>query len=1089
MTSGNDSILLRLSALINRGFVKVEEGRVPVYLHPESPFWFVPNEPADRILDRLLAGVGPGELLNGWAAVSSAPFETIQHDLNALARAITPPSHAPYKGRADHPLTGLSEFWIHITNACNLACRHCLFGCKPGKADSLERSQVEAAVSEAYQLGCRLFCFTGGEPFVYTGFPDLLRALLHYEDLKIAVLTNGNLLEHQVQKLADLDRSRLHLQVSLDGPEPVHDRIRGAGDFKKVVQGLDGLRKAGLACSTVMSVNADSSDFMPDFIRTSAELGLGTVHFMWHFPLGSGSDLARPALDTFFNRFQDAVAEAERLGVVIDNLEALRAQIFTHRGTRFDLGNGGWESLALGPDGSIYPTPALVGNRSMIGGHLSDGLERVRRNSPLLKKIRALSLLDHPETAEDPWRFLLGGGDLDHLLTNRNADGQGCDPYLPFYRRMAARLIADEALELPVPSTPGLVLRMGDLTTDCPSGAEVNFTHSNCLLSLGDGGARALVRSYYSAVAEEVDETIVNPVQYDAEEVAFIPEEGRIRMYGCGSPISDTDLESGEVLVDLGSGSGVECFLASRTVGPDGRVVGVDMTDAMLAIARKSQHAVAAYLGYDNASFLKGYLEDLPLAGDLADVVISNCVINLCRNKRKVFSEIFRILKPGGRLVISDVVCETEPSLAIRADHKLTGECIGGAMVQDYLFSVLKDLGFVGPRLIRRFPYRVVEDHPFFSLTFSAYKPTEINTIRLLYGGPFKAIVLDDGRVLERGLAARAALDSEIEYTFLEDTGVYLLDERSGALANADAVDCGCCVMAMPPERSEADCACSGSPAKEAEKVESCCSGPPATEPEKVESCCCSPEEDLKANASTGMLESGSAAHETGCLVCGALLQYTEIPQEKTCAQCGRVAMADAACTQGHFVCDLCHVGDPIEVIKAVCRDSKETDMGRLFEQIRSLPCFSMHGPQHHALVPAVILTTFRNLGGTVHDLQIMAAIERGGLAPGGACGFMGLCGAASGAGVAFAMLLGSNPLRAESRKIAMKVTATVLEKITEQEAARCCRRESFLALETAAVLSRNYLPIPLQMKTGAVCDQYDLNKECLGIDCPLFPK
>jgi hypothetical protein len=169
---------------------------------------------------------------------------------------------------------------------------------------------------------------------------------------------------------------------------------------------------------------------------------------------------------------------------------------------------------------------------------------------------------------------------------------------------IAQQLIEEEAAKLRSSRKPGLVLRMGDITTECPAEGPVNFTHSNCLLSMGEGETRALVREFYQERAEEVDETILNPVQYDAAQVDFIPEEGRVRMYGCGSPVSDAALKEGDVLVDLGSGSGVECFLAARSVGPAGRAIGIDMTDAMLEIAERSRIRVEEALGYRNTRFL-----------------------------------------------------------------------------------------------------------------------------------------------------------------------------------------------------------------------------------------------------------------------------------------------------------------------------------------------------------------------------------------------------------------------------------------------------------------------------------------------------
>jgi MoaA/NifB/PqqE/SkfB family radical SAM enzyme/SAM-dependent methyltransferase len=1063
------AILEGIAERIRNGYEWIEGSRFPIYLHPDSPFWFVPNASAHRLLSRLLDGASIPEALDQWSNLNGKSHELFSSRLQSLSRAISPPSVPEYGGRSVLELPPLSELWIHITDACNLGCRHCLFGCKPGAARSLDRRDVERVTAQAIELGCRLFLFTGGEPYVHPDFIDVLRTLLRHQDLRAAVLTNGCLIPKFMNRMSDLDRSRLHFQVSLDGPQAAHDRIRGDGNFREVAVGISCLRGASFPCSTVMAVHANNFDSMAQFVEASAGLGVDTVHFMWHFPRGTGNDIALPPMPELLSCFAEAWKRARALGVAIDNVEAIRSQVFTYPGTRFDLSNGGWESLAVGPDGSVFPTPAMVNIPELCGGHIEEGLETVWKQGKLMRRIRGLSLLDQPEMKSDPWRLILGGGDLDHCLHHPERFAREgaieSDPYHALHAWIARELIEEEAAGLRCAPEPGLVLRMGDVTTECPADRTVNFTHSNCLLSMGEGGTRALVREFYRERAEEVDESILNPVQYEASQVDFIPEEGRVRMYGCGSPVADAGLKEGEALVDLGSGSGVECFLAARAVGSRGRVVGLDMTDAMLRIAEHSRSTVEKSLGYRNTFFLKGYLEDIPIEDGTIDVVISNCVINLCRNKRKVFQEIFRILKPGGRFVISDVVCEEEPSLSIRADHKLTGECIAGAMKQDYLFAMLEELGFARACLVKRFPYRIVKGHPFFSLTFSAFRPEGSEAIQaeLLYGGPFRAVVMEDGQVLERGARTRAVLSAGTDPEALAEAGIYQLDPDSGAIENRDMGVSACCSLPGLPEGGDSktdtapgDCGCCAPPAA------------PAVP-------CCS--------------EDRTPQHESGCLICGAPLEYANLPEERACDRCGRRVSSDARCGQGHFVCDLCHKNDPVEAVKTICLETKESDMQALAETIRSHPSFSMHGPEHHALVPGVILATYRNLGGKVHDLQILSAIDRGGLVPGGACGFMGVCGAATGVGVAFAMLMGSNPLKAAPRQNAQKITAAVLDRIAAHEAARCCRRETHLALQAAKELSARYLPLTLRMERAETCDQHASNEECLGEECPLYPR
>jgi len=227
--------------------------------------------------------------------------------------------------------------------------------------------------------------------------------------------------------------------------------------------------------------------------------------------------------------------------------------------------------------------------------------------------------------------------------------------------------------------------------------------------------------------------------------------------------------------------------------------------------------------------------------------------------------------------------------------------------------------------------------------------------------------------------------------------------------------------------------------------------------------------------------------HRAGCMACGAPLLYDHGRGERACHYCGAAVESEVCCEQGHFVCDRCHAGDGAAVIEQICLRSGETDMLALMQQIRRHPAIAMHGPEHHGMVPAVILTTYRNLGGAgVDDEAIRAVIQRGLRVPGGYCGYAGTCGAATGVGVAFARLLGSSPVKADERGTVLGVTATVLSELAALGAARCCQRDAWVALRRAAGLSASLLPVELQARADWRCEQWPLNRQCLGERCPL---
>jgi ubiquinone/menaquinone biosynthesis C-methylase UbiE len=177
---------------------------------------------------------------------------------------------------------------------------------------------------------------------------------------------------------------------------------------------------------------------------------------------------------------------------------------------------------------------------------------------------------------------------------------------------------------------------------------------------------------------------------YEAAQVAGLPAEAMLASLGCGNPTLLAALEPGEVVLDLGSGGGIDVLLSARRVGPAGKAYGLDMTDDMLALARENQRRA----GVENVEFLKGEIEAIPLPGEAVDVVISNCVINLSADKRQVLAEAFRVLRPGGRFAVSDVVVRGEMPEALRRSVELWIGCVAGALEEGEYRRLLAEVGF-----------------------------------------------------------------------------------------------------------------------------------------------------------------------------------------------------------------------------------------------------------------------------------------------------------------------------------------------------------------------------------------------------------
>ena len=302
------------------------------------------------------------------------------------------------------------------------------------------------------------------------------------------------------------------------------------------------------------------------------------------------------------------------------------------------------------------------------------------------------------------------------------------------------------------------------------------------------------VRKRYAAGAQATQAKLCCPVDYNAEYLKVIPNEVIERDYGCGDP--SKYLREGETVLDLGSGTGKICFIAAQVVGPSGKVIGVDMTEEMLEVARRNAPIVAERIGYANVEFRKGRIQDLALnidlldaelkrrpindvssflaadelaqelrvknplvASDLVDVVVSNCVLNLVEAgaKRQLFEEIFRVLKVGGRAVISDIVSDEEVPEHLQNDPELWSGCISGALTEEGFVNAFTAAGFYGVQILKRDqqPWQTVEGVEFRSVTIEAFKgkqgPCVERNQAVIYKGPFKEVLDDDNHRMERG--------------------------------------------------------------------------------------------------------------------------------------------------------------------------------------------------------------------------------------------------------------------------------------------------------------------------------------------------
>jgi len=365
----------------------------------------------------------------------------------------------------------------------------------------------------------------------------------------------------------------------------------------------------------------------------------------------------------------------------------------------------------------------------------------------------------------------------------------------------------------------------------------LNETHAT------NADVRAEVQERYADGANAVETALCCPIDYDPQYLKIIPQDVLDRDYGCGDP--SRYVREGDVVLDLGSGGGKICFIASQIVGPKGKVIGVDMTDDMLDLARTNAPIIAERVGYANVEFVRGHIEDLktnldelgkwlaknpvkdaggmeameeeilrlqtqlPMIPDNSvDVIVSNCVLNLVSDskKKQLFSEMFRVLKVGGRVAVSDIISDEDSPESLKNDARLWSGCISGALTEEGFGQALEQAGFHGITIdkFEMEPWQIVEGIEYRSATYLAYKAPNVDELdknqAVIYLGPFGSITDDNGTTYIRG--ERTAVSGKTFGLLKQEPYTDMFAYIEPAVSVTEDVAFTCCT---PTKRAPAD--------------------------------------------------------------------------------------------------------------------------------------------------------------------------------------------------------------------------------------------------------------------------------------------
>ncbi len=468
----------------------IKENGHRVFLDPSRPVWFVVNEKGAEVIDGLMKGHASAEDAECLRFLE----ELKKNDL--LSKAIHEVNE--YRGRSEYlENEDLEELWLHVTDLCNLECRHCLVGA--GKAcrsrgEELSKDEICGIIDEARSLGVRRFFFSGGEPFLRRDIFDLIEKVTEKDQL--VILTNGSMIRKNMENIKKLRNSdRLLFQISLEGhKKEVHEGLRGKGSFDGALEGIRTLVALDLTPVVAMTLTRVNISSVEAVNRLLKDMGVRFHHLLWLHKRGRAavnSDLyvSPEEIGDAIERLIDVSTET---GVAVTLDKAACVRVGGRRDVKYDLCHAGCTTLAIGADGTAYPCGALVGEERLSCGSVPDrGLKDVWENSERLRDIRNASLIDVERCGSCRFRYYCGGGCISYKYFE-NGSLSGLDPYCGAYQMLyesaMIRTVRERCRDIePVEDKPFLY------AASCPpaklpdgSAIDVRSFHCACVLTTKD---------------------------------------------------------------------------------------------------------------------------------------------------------------------------------------------------------------------------------------------------------------------------------------------------------------------------------------------------------------------------------------------------------------------------------------------------------------------------------------------------------------------------------------------------------------------------------------------------------------------------